>query len=176
MTREEKNQVIDKLADQINNASHIYITDTLGLNAGDTVDLRKECFKKEIELVVAKNTLLKKAIEKSDKDLSELFETLTGASSIMFSETGNKPAKLIKEFRKKNDLEKPILKGAYVEEDFYIGNDQVDALASIKSKDELIGDVIGLLQAPVVNVLSALQSGGNTLSGILKTLEEKEKK
>ena len=173
MTREEKNQVIDILTDQINNASHIYITDTLGLNAGNSVELRKECYKNEIELVVAKNTLLKKAIEKSDKDLSELFEALTGPTSIMFSEVGNKPAKLIKEFREKRKLEKPLLKGAFVEDDIYFGDDQVDALASIKSKNELIADVLGLLQAPVVNVLSALQSGGNSLSGILKTLEEK---
>jgi large subunit ribosomal protein L10 len=174
MTREEKNQVIDVLAEKINNTSHIYVTDTLGLNAGDTVDLRKECFKNEIELVVAKNTLLKKAIEKSDKDLSGLFEALTGPTSIMLSEVGNKPAKLIKDFRKKKDIEKPVLKGAYVEEDFYLGNEQIDALASIKSKTELIADVVALLQAPAVNVLSALQSGGNTLAGILKTLEEKE--
>jgi len=174
MTREEKNQVIDILTDKINNASHIYVTNSLGLNAGDTVKLRKECYKNEIELVVAKNTLLKKAIEKSDKDLSELFEALTGPTSIMFSEVGNKPAKLIKDFKKKFNLDKPLLKGAYVEEGFYFGDDQIDALASIKSKEELIADVIGLLQAPAVNVLSALQSGGNTLSGILKTLEEKE--
>lgn len=174
MTREEKNQVIDVLTDKINNASHIYFTDSLGLNAGDTVNLRKECYKNEIELVVAKNTLLKKAIEKSDKDLSELFEALTGQTSVMFSETGNKPAKLIQSFRKKNNLEKPYLKGAFVEEGFYFGDNQVDALVSIKSKDELIADVIGMLQSPVQNVLSALQSGGNTLSGVLKTLEEKE--
>ena len=173
MTREEKNQVIDVLTDKINNASHIYITDSLGLNAGDTVNLRKECYKNEIELVIAKNTLLKKAIEKSDKDLSELFEALTGQTSVMFSETGNKPAKLIKNFRKKNNLEMPLLKGAFVEEGFYFGDDQIDALVSIKSKDELIADVIGMLQSPVQNVLSALQSGGNTLSGVLKTLEEK---
>jgi len=173
MTREEKNQVIDVLIDKINNASHIYITDSLGLNAGDTVNLRKECYKNDIELVVAKNTLLKKAIEKSDKDLSELFEALTGQTSVMFSETGNKPAKLIKNFRKKNKLEKPLLKGAFVEEGFYFGDDQIDTLVSIKSKDELIADVIGLLQSPVQNVLSALQSGANTLSGVLKTLEEK---
>ena len=173
MTREEKNQVIDKLTDQINSSTHIYITDTLGLNAGDTVDLRKECFKNEIELVVAKNTLLKKAIEKSDKDLSELFEALTGTTSVMFSEVGNTPAKLIKDFRDKRNFEKPLLKGAYVEEGFYLGDDQVEALASIKSKNELIADVISLLQAPAVNVLSALQSGGNTLTGIIETLEKK---
>ena len=174
MTREEKSRVIDKLTEQINNSSHMYITDTLGLNAGDTVTLRKECYKNKVELVIAKNTLLKKAIEKSDKDLSELFEALTGPTSVMFTDTGNKPAKLINDFRKKNNLEKPILKGAYVEEGFYFGDNQVDVLASIKSKDELIADVIGLLQAPVVNVLSAIQSGGNTLAGILKTLEEKK--
>lgn len=174
MTREEKNQVIDILTDKINNASHIYVTNSLGLNAGDTVNLRKECYKNNIELLVAKNTLLKKAIEKSDKDLSELFEALSGPTSIMFSEVGNKPAKLIKEFREKNNLEMPILKGAFVEEGFYIGDDQIDTLVSIKSKEELIADVIGLLQSPVVNVLSALQSGGSTLAGILKTLEEKE--
>jgi len=174
MTREEKNQVIDILTDKINNASHIYVTNSLGLGAADTVSLRKECYKNDIELLVAKNTLLKKAIEKSDKDLSELFEALTGPTSIMFSEVGNKPAKLIKDFRKKNKLEKPLLKGAYVEDGFYFGDDQIDALASIKSKEELIADVIGLLQSPVVNVLSALQSGGNTLTGILKTLEEKK--
>jgi len=174
MTREEKNQVIDTLAKKINNTTHIYVTDTLGLNAGDTVDLRKECYKNDIELVVAKNTLLKKAIEKSDKDLSGLFEALTGPTSVMLSETGSIPAKLIRDFRKKKNSEKPLLKGAYVEEEFYLGDDQVETLASIKTKNELIADVVALLQSPVVNVLSALQSGGNTLTGILKTLEEKK--
>ena len=174
MKSEEKNQVIDKLAEQINNSSHIYITDTLGLNAGNTVRLRKECYKNSVQLVVAKNTLLKKAIEKSDKDLSELFEALTGPTSVMFADTGNVPEKLIQDFRKKNNLAKPILKGAYVEEGFYFGDNQVEVLASIKSRDELIADVIGMLQSPVMNVLSALQSGGNTLSGIIKTLEEKK--
>ncbi len=173
MTREEKNQVIDVLTDKINNATHIYITDSLGLNASDTVNLRKECYKNEIELVVAKNTLLQKAIEKSDKDLSELFEALKGQTSVMLSEVGNKPAKLIKDFRKKNKLEKPLLKGAYVEEGFYFGDNQIDTLVSIKSKNELIADVMGLLQSPVQSVLSALESGANTLTGVLKTLEEK---
>jgi large subunit ribosomal protein L10 len=174
MTREEKNQVIDNLTKKVSNATHIYITDTLGLNAGDTVDLRRECYKKNIELVVSKNTLLKKAFEKSGKDLSELFEALEGPTAIMLSEVGNTPAKLIKDFRAKKNLEKPILKGAYVQESVYLGNDQVDTLATIKSKNELIADVIGMLQSPVINVLSALQSGGNTLSGIIKTLEEKK--
>ncbi len=173
MTREEKNQVIDVLTDKINNAAHIYITDSLGLNAGDTVNLRKECYKNDIELVVAKDTLLQEAIEKSDKDLSKLFEVLKGQTSVMLSEVGNKPAKLIKDFKKKNKIEKLFLKGAFVEDGFYIGDDQIDILVSIKSKEELIADVIGLLQSPVQSVLSALQSGGNTLTGVLKTLEEK---
>jgi large subunit ribosomal protein L10 len=173
MTREEKNQVIDLLTKKINNATHIYVTNSLGLNAGQTVKLRKECYNNDIELVVAKNTLLKKAIEKSDKDLSELFEALSGSSSVMFSEVGNKPAKLIQDFRKKNNLEKPILKGAYVEEGFYIGDNHLETLVSIKSKEELIADLIGMLQSPIMNVVSALQTGGNTLTGILKTLEER---
>ncbi len=173
MTREEKNQVIDLLTKKINNATHIYVTNSLGLNAGQTVKLRKECYNNDIELVVAKNTLLKKAIEKSDKDLSELFEALSGSSSVMFSEVGNKPAKLIQDFRKKNNLEKPILKGAYVEEGFYIGDNYLETLVSIKSKEELIADLIGMLQSPIMNVVSALQTGGNTLTGILKTLEER---
>ena len=174
MTREEKNQVIDNLTKKVSNAAHIYVTDTLGLNADDTVDLRRECYKKNIELVVSKNTLLKKAFEKSGKDLSELFEALEGPTSIMLCEVGNIPAKLIKDFRAKKNSEKPLLKGAYVEESVYLGNDQVDTLATLKSKNELIADVIGLLQSPVINVISALQSGGNTLTGIIKTLEEKK--
>lgn len=175
MKRNVKDQVIDNLAEIINNSNHIYITDTLGLDAATTSDLRRQCFGKNIKLVVAKNTLFKKAIEKSNKDLPELFEVLSGPTAVMFSETGNIPAKLIKEFRKSKNIEKPILKGAYVEDGFYIGNDQIDTLASIKSKEELIGDVINLLQTPARNIISALQSGGNTLTGVLKTLEEKGK-
>lgn len=172
MTREEKSQVIDNLTKEINNSNHLYITDTLGLNAANTNRLRGECYKKDVKLIVAKNTLIKKALEKSDKDLSELFNVLDGTTSLMFSEVGNVPAKLIKDFRGKDD-EKPLIKGAYVEEDFYFGDDQIDNLVAIKSKNELIADVISLLQAPAINLLSALQSGGNTITGVLETLEKK---
>lgn len=171
MTREQKAQIIDNIAKEINESAHVYVTDTLGLDAKSTSDLRRQCFDNEIKLIVVKNTLLKKAIEKSDKDLSGLFEVLSGPAAVMLSQTGNAPAKLIKEFRKTS--EKPILKGAYVEEGIYIGDHEVDTLSAIKSKEELIGDVIGLLQSPMKNLISALQSGGNTLSGVLKTLEEK---
>jgi len=171
MTRAEKKKVIDGLTKKVQEATHIYIADTLGLDAATTGNLRRECFKNDVELIVAKNTLLKKSFENSGKDLSGLFEVLAGPTAVMLSETGNKPAKLIKEFRKSN--EKPILKGAFVEEGIYIGDDQLDTLVAIKSKFELIADVIGLLQSPAKNVISALQSGGNTITGVLKTLEER---
>jgi large subunit ribosomal protein L10 len=134
--------------------------------------LRRKCFEKDIRLVVVKNTLLKKALEKLDGEYGELYGVLKDSTSVMFSETGNAPAKLIKEFRKK--LDKPVLKAAFVEESIYIGDDQIEILSSLKSKEELIGDIILLLQSPAKNVLSALQSGGNTLAGIIKTLSEKE--
>lgn len=172
MKREDKSKVIASLAEQINSSSHFYIADIAGLNAAETTNLRRECFKSDIKLVVAKNTLFQKAIEASEKEISGLDEVLAGPTSIMFTEVGNAPAKLIKQFRK--DSEKPILKAAFVEEEVYIGDDQLEALSSIKSKNELIADVIGLLQSPIKNVLGALQSGGNTLTGILKTLEEKK--
>ena len=173
MKREEKNQVIDSLTNYINEAPHLYITDTLGLNASDASSLRRACFQADIKLIVAKNTFLKKAIEKSHKDLSQLNDVLSGPTSIMLSNTGNAPAKLIKDFRKKAE-DKPILKAAYVEDGFYFGNQELENLVAVKSKEELIADVIGLLQTPARNVISALQSGGNTLTGILKTLEKKE--
>jgi large subunit ribosomal protein L10 len=171
MKREDKANIIDNLAQKLNEASHFYLTDIADLNAEDSSKLRRKCFEKEIELVVVKNTLLRKAMEQSETDYSEIFDVLKGATSIMFTETGNIPGKLIKELRKKS--EKPIVKAAYVEESFYIGDDQIDALAAIKSKNELIGDVIGLLQSPAKNVVSALQSSGQTLTGVLKTLSEK---
>ncbi len=174
MTKEEKSQVVDNLTKEINETSHLYITDTLGLSASETSKLRGECYKKDVKLIVAKNTLIKRAIEKSDKDLSELLKVLEGTTSLMFSETGNAPAKIIKNFRGKDD-EKPAIKGAYVEQDFYFGDDQIDNLVSVKSKEELVADIIAILQAPTVNLLSALQSGGSTLTGVLKTLEEKNK-
>jgi large subunit ribosomal protein L10 len=171
MTREEKSQVIDDLTTQLTEGSIIYLADISGLNAQTTSNLRRACFKANIKLEVVKNTLLSKAMEKSDKEFGELPETLKGNTSMMISETGNAPAKVIKEFRKKSD--RPILKGAYIEEAIYVGDDQLDSLVNIKSKEELIGDIIGLLQSPAKNVISALQSGGNILSGIVKTLSEK---
>ena len=171
MRKEEKNQLIDSIASQLDGNNTIYIADTLNLNAEDTSDLRRLCFKWDIKLTVVKNTLLKRAMEKSEKNLDELYETLKGPTSLMFSEAGNAPAKLIKEFRKNSD--KPVLKGAYVEEVSYLGDDQLELLINIKSKNELIADVIALLQSPAKNVISGLQSAGQNLTGILKTLSEK---
>ncbi len=172
MTREEKSQVIEALTTRLTDESIIYLADISGLNASETSNLRRACFKANIKLAVVKNTLLEKAMEKSDKNFGDLPSTLKGNTSLMLSETGNAPAKLIKEFRKKPD--KPLLKGAYIEEAIFVGDDQLDTLVSIKSKEEVIGDIIGLLQSPAKNVISALQSGGSKLSGILKTLSEKE--
>ncbi len=171
MKKEEKHLVIEELAEKLNNNNNFYIADTSELNAEDTHALRSLCFKRDVTLTVVKNTLLKKAMEKTDKDLEALYDILKGPTSIMFAEAGNAPAKLIKEFRKTS--ERPILKGAYIEEMTYVGDEQLDFLVAIKSKNELIGDIVGLLQSPVKNVVSALQSGGNTLSGLVKTLSEK---
>jgi len=171
MTREQKAQIIDDLTSQLTDTSTIYLADISGLDASNTSNLRRACFKADVRLAVVKNTLLSKAMEKSDKDFGELPETLKGNTSLMISEVSNAPAKVIKEFRKKSD--KPVLKGAYIEEAIYVGDDQLDTLVNIKSKEELIGDIITLLQSPAKNVISALQSGGSKLSGIIKTLSEK---
>lgn len=171
MTREEKNQLIDSLAVDLSNYSTIYLADISNLNSDVTTALRGLCFKRDVKLTMVKNTLLKKAMEKTDKDFEPLFEALKGNTSVMLAEVGNVPAKVIKEFRRNSD--RPILKGAYVEEMTYIGDDQLDFLASIKSKNELIGDLIGLLQSPMRNVMGALSSGGHKLSGILETLSER---
>ncbi|MGC6429725.1 MAG: 50S ribosomal protein L10 [Jejuia sp.] len=172
MTREEKSQVIQDLTAQLADNTNIYLTDISGLNAGTTSDLRRACFKANVSMAVVKNTLLEKAMEASDKEFGELPTVLKGNTSIMFAEAGNAPAKVIKAFRKKS--EKPLLKGAFIEEAVYIGDEQLDALVDIKSKDELIGEIVGLLQSPAKNVISALKSGGGTLAGIIKTLSEKE--
>ena len=172
MTREEKSQVIKDLTAQLADSSNIYLADISGLNAGTTSDLRRACFKANIKLAVVKNTLLEKAMEASDKDFGDLPSTLKGNTSVMYAETGNAPAKVIKNFRKKSD--KPLLKGAFIEEAIYIGDEQLDALVDIKSKEEVIGDIIGLLQSPAKSVISALQSSGGKLAGIIKTLSEKE--
>jgi large subunit ribosomal protein L10 len=172
MTREEKAQAIENLTAQLGDSTNIYLTDVSGLDAAKTSNLRRACFKAGIELTVVKNTLLAKAMEASDKDFGDLTGVLKGNTAMMFSEVGNAPAKVIKDFRKKSD--RPILKGAYIEEAIYLGDDQVEALVNIKSKEELIGEIITLLQSPAKNVVSALQSGGGTLAGIIKTLSEKE--
>jgi large subunit ribosomal protein L10 len=172
MTREEKSVVIEELTAQLADKTNLYLTDISGFNAVDTSNLRRACFKANVRLAVVKNTLLEKAMEASDKEFGDLPATLKGNTSVMYSETGNGPAKVIKAFRKKS--EKPLLKGAFIEESIYIGDDQLDALVDIKSREELIGEVIGLLQSPAKNIISALKSSGGVLAGILKTLSEKE--
>lgn len=172
MTREEKSKVIEELTAQLADNANIYLADISGLNAGNTSDLRRACYKANVQLSVVKNTLLTKAMEASDRDFGDLPTVLKGNTSVMYSETGNAPAKVIKNFRKKS--EKPLLKGAFIEEAVYIGDDQLDMLVDIKSKEELVGEIIGLLQSPAKNVISALKSGGGTLAGIIKTLSEKE--
>lgn len=171
MTRQEKYDAIENLKEALVSVKTLYLADIEGLDARQTNALRRACFKENIKLQVVKNTLLAKAMEASTHDFGELTGILKGNTSLMFSETGNAPAKVIKNFRKKSD--RPILKGAFIEEAIYLGDDQIDALVAIKSKEELIGDIIMLLQSPTKNVVSALQSGSGKLSGILTTLSER---
>ncbi|MDP2423812.1 MAG: 50S ribosomal protein L10 [Bacteroidales bacterium] len=172
MKKEEKTQLIETLTEQLKDIKCLYITDISKLNVEKTNQLRRLCYKRDVRLMVVKNTLLRKALEKTGKDYTSLFPVLNGSTSIMFAEMAKDPAKLIQEFRKTNP--KPILKGAYVEEMTYLGDDQLPFLISIKSKNELVGDLVALLQSPARNVISALQSGGGKLAGILKALSEKE--
>lgn len=172
MKREDKYQIIESLTEKLKDSEFFYLTDTSELDVETINKLRRLCFRRNVSLQVVKNTLLKKAMEQSEKDFQPLFEVLKGATSIMFTDTGNVPARLIKEFRKSSP--KPILKGAYIQESFYIGDHMLDTLSAVKSKEELIGDLIGLLQSPARNVISALQSGGNTIAGVVKTLSERE--
>jgi large subunit ribosomal protein L10 len=171
MRKEEKNQIIDSLAEKLKTYNHFYLTDTSGLNVEVTNKLRRLCFKRDVKLQVVKNTLLQKALEKVNMDFGSLYDTLKGSTSIMFSETGNVPAKLIKEFKK--TYGKPILKGAYVEETCFFGENELETLIHVKSKNELIADVVALLQSPIRNVMSALQSGGQKIAGIVETLSER---
>ena len=172
MRRQEKNTIIDSIVERLKEYSHFYLTDTAELNATDTSALRRKCFENDIKLVIVKNTLLKRALEQSGIDLQEFYPILKGTTSIMFTNTGNSPAKLIKEFRREHD--KPVLKGAYVQESIYLGDNMIDTLVSLKSKQELVADIILLLQSPAKNVISALQSGGNKIHGVLETLQKKE--
>tara|TARA_B100000963_G_scaffold71908_1_gene60081 strand:+ start:834 stop:1352 length:519 start_codon:yes stop_codon:yes gene_type:complete len=172
MTKEEKLIEIKTLSKDLSESPNFYLADIAGLDSKSTLDLRRACFKSNIRLSVVKNTLLKKAMEDSGKEFGDLKTTLKGNTSVMFSEKGNIPAKLIKDFRKKFD--KPVLKGAFVEESIYIGDDKINALADLKSKDELIGEIMTLLVSPINNVLLSLKSGSNKISGIIKKLSEKQ--
>ncbi len=171
MTTAEKNQLIDVLAEQLKVNDTIYLTDISDLNSVKTSDLRRLCFKRNVKLMVVKNTLLRKAMEKVDKDFSELYPILKGSTSLMIAEAGNVPARLIREFRRESN--RPILKGAFIEEMVFIGDNQLEFLEVLKTKNELVGDVIFMLQSPVRNVISALQSPSRNLAGILKTLSER---
>lgn len=173
MKKEDKSAIIKQLESTINEYAHFYLADIGGLNAAQTSELRRVCYKQDIKLVVVKNTLLQKALENSGVDFSEIYGSLKGETSMLLSNVGNAPAKLIKDFSKSSKNKKPVLKAAYVEESFYIGENQLEALISVKSKTELLGELIGLLQSPAKNVVSALQSGGTTIHGVLKTLAER---
>lgn len=170
MRKEDKNTIIEQIAATVKEYSHFYLIDMTAMNAAKTSDLRRACYKTGIKLMVVKNTLLHKALGTLDVDYSPLYNSLKGSTSVMFCDAANVPAKLLKDIAKDGI---PGLKAAYAEEGFYVGADQLDALISIKSKNEVIADVIALLQSPAKNVISALQSGGNTLHGVLKTLSEK---
>jgi len=172
MKSADKQVLINNLQEQIDSYDHFYLADISGLNAADTSDLRRLCFKQNVKLVVAKNTLFRKALENSEKNAEELYDALKGNTSVMFTEVGNAPAKLIKEFRKKH--KRPLLKAAFVEESVYLGEEQLDALIAVKSKNELVADVVALLKSPMQTLLSQLQSGGNTIHGVLEALKEKE--
>jgi large subunit ribosomal protein L10 len=173
MQKEQKASIVEELTETLSKTDVFYLTDTADLNAEGVSNLRRICFKTDIELRVVKNTLLRKAFEQvKDRDYSEFYDLLKGPTALMICDVANAPAKVIKEFRKKN--KKPILKGAWVQESVYIGDNQVEGLVNLKSKEELIGEIIGLLQSPAKNVISALQSGGNTIAGLVKTLQERE--
>ncbi len=170
MKKEVKDTIIVELGEMLKNNPHFYLVDLTGLNAEKTSDLRRKCFKNEIKLLVVKNTLLHKAFEASEIDFSPLYDTLKGNTAVMFCATANVPAKLLKDYKKDGF---PALKAAYAEESFFVGADKLDELASLKSKNELIAEVVALLQSPTKNVVSALQSGANTIHGVLKTLGER---
>ena len=171
MRKEDKQVLIDSMLSELQACPNFYLTDVSDLNAEKTSQLRRQCFNSGVKMIVVKNALFHKAMQQMEKDYEGLYDVLKGSTAVMFCETGNAPAKLIKNFRKTSD--RPILKGAYIEECCYIGDDMVDALCNIKSKNDLIADIIALLQSPMKNVISALQSGGQKLSGVLETLSER---
>ena len=172
MTREEKDLQIKELTQMLADNSVLYLTDATGLNAEETTQLRRACYKNDVRMRVVKNTLLRRAMEASEgTDFSELYEVLSGQTALLVGNVGNAPAKILKEFRKKSEM--PTLKAAYVEESTYLGDDQIEALTAIKSKDELVAELIALLQSPIKNVVGALNSGGNTVSGLVKALQDR---
>ena len=170
MKEEVKDTIIVELGQKLKEFPHFYLVDLTGLNAEKTSDLRRKCFKSEIKMIVVKNTLLHKAFEAADIDYSPLYDSLKGSTAVMFTTTANVPAKLLKEYTKEGI---PALKAAYAEESFFVGADRLEELASLKSKNELIADVVALLQSPANDVVSALQLGANTIDGVLKTLGER---
>jgi len=171
MNKEEKHELVLALTEQIKEYGNFYITDTANLTVAKVNDIRRKCFESDITMQVAKNTLIKKAMEASEGDFSPIFDVLKGSSTILFTKSATAPAKLIKQLRKTG--EKPILKAAYIDSSVFIGDNQLDTLINLKSKEQLIGEIIGLLQSPAKNVISGLQSGGNKLAGIVKTLQER---
>ncbi len=171
MTKEEKHELVQALAEQMKEYGNFYITDTSDLTVEKVNLIRRKCFESDITMQVAKNSLIKKAMEAAGGDFSPIYDVLKGSSSILFSKSATAPAKLIKQLRKRAD--KPILKAAYIDSAIFIGDKQLDTLINLKSKEQLIGEIIGLLQSPAKNVISALQSGGNILAGVVKTLQER---
>ena len=171
MNKEEKHDLVLALSEQMKEYGNFYITDTSDLTVAKINDIRRKCFDSDIKMQVAKNSLIKKAMEVAGGDFTEIYDVLKGSSSILFSKSATAPAKLIKALRKQGD--KPILKAAYIDSAIFIGDNQIDTLTKLKSKEQLIGEIIGLLQSPAKNVVSALQSGGNTLAGLVKTLQER---
>lgn len=172
MRKEDKGLIIAQLGEMLKQYPHFYVVDVEGMNAGQTSALRRMCFKNGLKMVVVKNTLLHKALEASEIDFETLYPTLVGTTAILFTEVANAPAKMLKDLKGKK-VEKPALKAAYAEEGIYVGAEQLDVLCSIKSKNEVIAEIVSLLQSPAKNVLSALQSGQNTIHGVLKTLGER---
>jgi len=174
MNKQEKGQLIEELSEKLSNTGYFYVADASGMSVAQTNAFRRLCFEKGVEYKVVKNSLIKKALEKQETDFSDMFDSLKGFSGILFStEVSNAPAKIIKEFRKKNNIERPLFKAAAIESDVFVGEDNLTYLSDLKSKEELIGEVIGLLQSPAKNVISALKSGGNKISGLLQALEER---
>ena len=170
MKKEVKDTIINDLGAKLKEYPHFYLVDVTGLNAEATSNLRRKCFKNDIKMVVVKNKLLHKAFEASEIDFEPLYPALKGNTAVLFAQVANVPAKLLKEYKKEGI---PALKGAYAEEGIYMGADQLDTLSSIKSKEEVIAEIVSLLQSPAKNVISALQSGAKTIHGVLKTLGER---